>query len=167
MPVTSWICKPPTLPTYTRCTGHAPVDLEQFWFTTGCYDSTTGRPVNCAEAWSETVSTEGVDPVWLDYWTGGHTHSRYEGDALKNLGGFWLDILPGGIQTVLDSGEFQTRHPADTTCRTCWGAFTVAAHVEGLELLPDSDFYIKHSNPGDHVDDDQLDAIAAGLGLRD
>lgn len=52
--------------------------------------------------------------------------------------------------TCLENDSW-VRDPADTTWRTCWGAFTVAAHVEGLELLPDSDFYIKHSNPGDHV----------------
>ncbi|MGA9752546.1 MAG: hypothetical protein WBS54_12230 [Acidobacteriota bacterium] len=192
-PVTYWICRGPTIPHYTGlCASHPRVTLDRVWFTTGCYDVESGLPVNCTEQWQEYFSADGVDPAAMDYWTGGHNHSRYNGDTLHNIGGLWLDTLPGPDQPVLDSGEWQTdgrtdagfvaipepsgvdlvfirfrapagwwcvenaswvRDTSDPSCRTCQGSFTVEAHVEGLELLPDSPVYTKSSNPGQHTAD--------------
>lgn len=195
-PLTPWICQGPTLPNYSeKCSVHPPVELDRFWFSTGCYDVRTALPLDCSGAWSEYFSTASAHPLDMDYWTGGHTHSRYEGDASRNLGGFWLDFMPADLKPVRESGEWQTegrypggfvalpeasgvvllfmrftappqwvcmaddawiRDPADPSCRTCLATFRVDAHVEGLELLPDSGLYAKESNPFAHTADQQF-----------
>lgn len=48
------------------------------------------------------------------------------------------------------ANDVWVRDPADSTCRACMGTFLIEAHVEGLEPLPDSEWYETASNPYDH-----------------
>lgn len=58
-------------------------------------------------------------------------------------------VAPRGYKCVPD--ETWVRDPADTTCRACMGTFLVEVHVEGLEPLPESEWYEVQSNPHAHT----------------
>jgi hypothetical protein len=73
-PLTPWICVPPTVPSYTACSGHPDVVPDVYPFRTGCYDMRTGTPGDCRESWILYQSTEGVTPAAMDYWTGARRH---------------------------------------------------------------------------------------------
>ena len=128
-PITLWICTQPTIPHYHKsCPKHPPVTLDRYWFMTGCYDINTGLPLNCTGDWTEYFSTDGVDPTEMTYWTGGHYHSRYGGDPLKNIGGVWLDTLAGPYQPVLDTGQWHTGGRTDA-------GFVAIPEASGVYLI--------------------------------
>jgi hypothetical protein len=103
-----WWYDYPTIPHYTSCHQPHPVALKYTIFSIGCYDFTTGDPLNCHEEWRETFSTDGVlgaDELLL--WQGGHTHAR-SGDVTTTTGGIYSD-LSGPVDPAAIVGDTQRR----------------------------------------------------------